>query len=106
MVETMVETKVVATMEAMVDVTMGTKAETTSDLQTKPDAEVILHASVATPFGTVPVGRSERGICSVELGDDVLDLERALSTEFPNAVMRSDDATMEPLVAAVARLVA
>ncbi|MFO7546717.1 MAG: methylated-DNA--[protein]-cysteine S-methyltransferase [Trueperaceae bacterium] len=70
------------------------------------DADEIVHASVATPFGTALVARSALGLCSVALGDDVLELERALSASFPNAVLRRDDAAMEPVVADVGRLVA
>lgn len=71
-----------------------------------PDVEQIVYASAATPFGTALVARSAHGICSVALGDDVLELERALSASFPNAVLHRDQAAMGRIVADVARLVA
>jgi AraC family transcriptional regulator, regulatory protein of adaptative response / methylated-DNA-[protein]-cysteine methyltransferase len=98
--------KMATTMAATTGTTMATTVEPMPDIEAKRDAEVIVHASVATPFGTVLVARSGRGICSVELGDDVLELERALSADFPDAVLRRDEAAMGPIVAAVAGLVA
>ena len=101
-VETKSEMKVEVTMETTTETTAKAAAEATMETKT----EVIVHASIPTPFGTVLVARSRRGICAVELGDDVRELERALSAEFPDAVLRRDDAAMEALVTAVAGLVA
>lgn len=45
----------------------------------------IRFATAKTPIGTLLVARTERGICSVMLGDTVEKLESELRTEFPKA---------------------
>ncbi len=45
----------------------------------------IRFASAATPFGWVQVAATDKGVCSVMLGDDAKTLARALEQEFPNA---------------------
>src|SRR5256886_12772120 len=60
-----------------------------SRAHTKPDVAAGLH-SVGYTIGDSPVGRllvaaTERGICSVKLGDSDAELEGALRREFPAA---------------------
>jgi len=53
----------------------------------------ISYGTAQTPFGRLLVAATDRGVCSVMLGDEVHALERALEREFPKATIgRSDDA--------------
>lgn len=45
----------------------------------------IRYGSQQTPFGWVQVAATDKGVCSVMLGDDELALERELGAEYPNA---------------------
>lgn len=56
----------------------------------------ISYATAQTRFGRLLVAATDRGICSVMLGDDAPALERTLEQEFPRATIgRSNDAVAE-----------
>jgi AraC family transcriptional regulator of adaptative response/methylated-DNA-[protein]-cysteine methyltransferase len=57
----------------------------------------IEYCAVACSLGWLMVGRTERGICSLTLGDDVVALERDLRSEFPEAELVSGDDSMSAL---------
>jgi len=50
-------------------------------------AEQIAFATGTTRFGWLLLAGTERGVCSVELGDDVKQLEQSLRRAFPEAVL-------------------
>jgi len=51
-------------------------------------AETDIQVSIGqTPFGTIGVGRTERGICAVRLGDSADDVNGSIRAEFPLASM-------------------
>jgi AraC family transcriptional regulator of adaptative response/methylated-DNA-[protein]-cysteine methyltransferase len=57
------------------------------------DGMQITYTIVASPFGKLLVGATERGVCAVALGDSDDALVRALREDFPRAlVARGDDA--------------
>ena len=56
---------------------------------------------VETSLGRLMVATTARGVCSVALGDDDAELERALRTELPRADVERDDASLAPTVAAL-----
>ena len=65
----------------------------------------IRYGTAQTPFGRLLVAATDRGVCSVMLGDDAPALERALEKEFPKATIgRSDDALAEWIGAIVRSL--
>jgi AraC family transcriptional regulator of adaptative response/methylated-DNA-[protein]-cysteine methyltransferase len=65
----------------------------------------IRFTTVATTLGTVLVGATERGLCSVTMGDDPEALEAELRREFPAAtIVRSDEELRRWAGAVVARL--
>jgi AraC family transcriptional regulator of adaptative response/methylated-DNA-[protein]-cysteine methyltransferase len=52
----------------------------------------IVYTIVASPFGRLLVGATERGVCAVALGDSDAKLVQALEADFPRAqVDRGDD---------------
>ena len=51
---------------------------------------------VPTPVGHLLAAATDRGLCSVMLGDDGSDLERRLGAEFPEARLERDDAALRP----------
>jgi AraC family transcriptional regulator of adaptative response/methylated-DNA-[protein]-cysteine methyltransferase len=51
----------------------------------------IAFASAETPLGRLLVAATEKGICSVRLGDSDEELERGLREEFAEAELRRDD---------------
>ena len=56
----------------------------------------VLYTIVESPFGRLLVGATERGVCSVALGDSDAALVAALETDFPRAAIeRADDAHRE-----------
>jgi AraC family transcriptional regulator of adaptative response/methylated-DNA-[protein]-cysteine methyltransferase len=60
-----------------------------------------------TNLGQIIVAGTERGLCSVAIGDDVTQLQRDLSAEFPGASIsraKADDAFMRRWVASVAAI--
>ena len=56
-----------------------------------------------SPLGRLLVGATERGVCSVCLGDSDRALETNLSAEYPQAEIRRDDATLSPWLTAFLR---
>jgi AraC family transcriptional regulator of adaptative response/methylated-DNA-[protein]-cysteine methyltransferase len=52
------------------------------------------------PLGRLLVGATERGVCAVCLGDSDKALETSLFSEYPQAVIHRDDATLSPWVTA------
>lgn len=67
--------------------------------------EEIQFAVGQTTLGAILVGRSERGICAILLGDDPDALIRDLEGRFPRANLIAGDTSFETLVAKVAGLV-
>lgn len=57
-----------------------------------------------TPFGSVIVGTTERGICWLALGDARGELEAGLRAEFPAATVLEDDGLGETVAAVLDRL--
>jgi AraC family transcriptional regulator, regulatory protein of adaptative response / methylated-DNA-[protein]-cysteine methyltransferase len=53
--------------------------------------ETIRYTTAKTAFGTLLVGATEKGVCSVMLGDATEPLVESLSGEFPRAELRRDD---------------
>jgi AraC family transcriptional regulator of adaptative response/methylated-DNA-[protein]-cysteine methyltransferase len=51
----------------------------------------ISYCTFATPLGTVLIGATEKGLCSVKLGDDAAKLERLLAEEFSAAQIDRQD---------------
>jgi AraC family transcriptional regulator of adaptative response/methylated-DNA-[protein]-cysteine methyltransferase len=51
----------------------------------------ITYTIVASPFGKLLVGATERGVCAVALGDSDAALVRALEQDFPRAEIRRGD---------------
>jgi AraC family transcriptional regulator of adaptative response/methylated-DNA-[protein]-cysteine methyltransferase len=65
----------------------------------------IRYATVASPLGRLLVGATERGVCSVALGDDDAALLMSLRREYPHAELeRAGDGLGEQLQAVVQRL--
>ncbi|MEO6264657.1 MAG: methylated-DNA--[protein]-cysteine S-methyltransferase [Luteimonas sp.] len=61
--------------------------------------ETIRWSLVATALGTALVATTQRGICMVELGDDVSALEAKLRDEFPQAQLQRVDAGRDEFLA-------
>ncbi|MFP5441786.1 MAG: methylated-DNA--[protein]-cysteine S-methyltransferase [Gammaproteobacteria bacterium] len=53
--------------------------------RTAAPAAAILFATTRTPLGTLLIAATDRGICSVQLGDDETALRQSLAVEFPRA---------------------
>lgn len=58
----------------------------------------ILYATFASPLGTVLIAGTERGLCSVKLGDGAL---KHLSEEFPEAEVVADAKKLAPIRSAI-----
>lgn len=61
------------------------------------------YAIVASPLGRLLVAGTERGVCSVKLGDRDAELVEDLHREFPAAQIRRDRSAMGEWVAAILR---
>jgi AraC family transcriptional regulator of adaptative response/methylated-DNA-[protein]-cysteine methyltransferase len=61
----------------------------------------IAFSTADSPVGRLLVAQTERGICSVSLGEDDAELEAALRNEYPRATVRRDDAALFPSIDAV-----
>lgn len=68
--------------------------------------ESIRWSTIETTLGPALVATTERGICMVELGDDVAALETKLRVEFPRAQCRRVDAGSDEFLAPRVRAVA
>jgi AraC family transcriptional regulator of adaptative response/methylated-DNA-[protein]-cysteine methyltransferase len=56
----------------------------------------IIYTIAACPLGRVLVAATERGVCSVALGDSDAELSAALFAEYPNASIDSRDTVISP----------
>ena len=56
----------------------------------------IVYTIADSPLGRLLVAATERGVCSVKLGDADAELARALFTEYPNASIDSKDTAISP----------
>src|SRR2546423_2817881 len=56
----------------------------------------IVYTIADSPLGRLLVAATERGVCSVTLGDSDAELARALFTEYPNASIDSKDTAISP----------
>ena len=54
-------------------------------------SELIRYTTLDTPLGVVLAARSNRGVCSVRVGDDEATLEKGLADEFSRATIERDD---------------
>lgn len=70
------------------------------------NGEAIRWSLVDTALGTALVAATQRGICMVELGDDVRALEDKLRDEFPKATLQRVDAGRDEFLAPRLRVVA
>jgi AraC family transcriptional regulator of adaptative response/methylated-DNA-[protein]-cysteine methyltransferase len=61
----------------------------------------IRYAVVPTELGYVLAATTERGLCSVALGDDPSELESGLRREYPAATIEHDDRNLQSLTEAV-----
>lgn len=59
------------------------------------------YALAACRLGLLLVGATERGICTVALGDQAEDLLTELRREFPHAALQDDPQTLEPWLCAI-----
>jgi AraC family transcriptional regulator of adaptative response/methylated-DNA-[protein]-cysteine methyltransferase len=64
---------------------------TASDYRAKGKGQRISYCSFPTPLGMVLVAATDRGICSVKLGDDAARLQRLLTEEFSEAEISKKD---------------
>jgi AraC family transcriptional regulator, regulatory protein of adaptative response / methylated-DNA-[protein]-cysteine methyltransferase len=62
---------------------------------------VISHTVVPTPVGQLLVAATERGLCSVMLGDSAAELEKALRQEYPAATLRTGNGDLEQFTSRV-----
>lgn len=72
-----------------------------SDYRARGKGQRIRYCTFATPLGTVLVAATERGVCSVAIGDDPLPLERRLTEEFSAARLTEDGRGLQGLRAAI-----
>jgi AraC family transcriptional regulator of adaptative response/methylated-DNA-[protein]-cysteine methyltransferase len=56
----------------------------------------IVYTIADSPLGRLLVAATERGVCSVKLGDSDAELARALFTEYPSASIDSKDTAISP----------
>src|SRR5581483_2271773 len=56
----------------------------------------IVYTIADSPLGRLLVAATERGVCSVTLGDSDAELTRALFAEYPNASIDSQDTSIAP----------
>ena len=64
----------------------------------KGHATLIHYTVTDSPLGKLLVATTEKGICSVRLGDDAAALKEELHTEFARAEVKEDDATLSDWV--------
>ena len=69
------------------------------------EGELIRYATAATTLGRVLVAATDRGVCSIELGDSDEALEARLVARFPGAKLAGDDPEFAGRVQAVVALV-
>jgi AraC family transcriptional regulator of adaptative response/methylated-DNA-[protein]-cysteine methyltransferase len=61
----------------------------------------IAFSIVATPVGQLLAAATERGLCSVKLGDDPSEIESQLRAEYPAAALERDDGALEQYTAQI-----
>jgi AraC family transcriptional regulator, regulatory protein of adaptative response / methylated-DNA-[protein]-cysteine methyltransferase len=61
----------------------------------------IRFTTTGSPYGRLLVGATERGICTVTLGDDDSALEAGLRREYPSAEIERDDEALQEWLAAI-----
>jgi AraC family transcriptional regulator of adaptative response/methylated-DNA-[protein]-cysteine methyltransferase len=61
----------------------------------------IRYTIVRSVLGQLLVAATDRGVCSVALGDTAEELEKGLTREFPSAELGRDDATLGPWAQAI-----
>lgn len=66
----------------------------------------IVWAVADSDLGRLLVAATDRGLCSIQLGDDDVDLAERLADEFPRAVLERDDDSLGTIVAAVLQIIA
>lgn len=66
------------------------------------DGTRIRYASRSTPMGWVLMAATERGVCTVALGDSVESLEEALREEFPRAELAAAGKELDPWMDSIA----
>ena len=77
------------------DLTVACTAMTPGELKARGKGLVIKSGRAKSPFGTVVVGVTDRGVCHLEFADD----DRGLRAEFANAEFVVDDAAADDVVA-------
>jgi AraC family transcriptional regulator of adaptative response/methylated-DNA-[protein]-cysteine methyltransferase len=63
----------------------------------------ISYAIARCPLGWVLVGGTKFGVCAVCMGNTEEEVEKALSEQFPNAIMRRDDLALAEWVSQIMR---
>ncbi|MBC7789701.1 MAG: methylated-DNA--[protein]-cysteine S-methyltransferase [Anaerolineae bacterium] len=63
----------------------------------------VQYAIAESPLGRLLVGATERGVCSVCLGDDDAELEQCLRLQYPGADVQRNDAAVAGHVEAILR---
>lgn len=58
------------------------------------------YAVVECPLGFMLVAATEKGVCAIKLGDEVVRLKAGLVEEFPRAVLREDGGSLGPFLLA------
>lgn len=76
--------------------TDGRLGMTPSSYRSGGAGETIHHACRDTALGLLMMAATPRGICFVQFGEDVQQLERQLGAEFPRATLRPSDARDSP----------
>lgn len=66
---------------------------------------LIRYTTLVTPLGVVLAARSQRGVCSVRVGDDEERLEKELAHEFVHATIERDDEGLGDVAIALAQAV-
>src|SRR5687768_550642 len=61
---------------------------TARDYRAKGKGQRIAYCSFSSPLGTVLLAATDKGLCSVKLGDDTARLRRLLADEFSEAEIR------------------
>ena len=79
---------------------------TPAQYQKRGDRMMLRFTTCRSDLGEVLVAASDKGICSVTLGDDAAVLEAGLRAEFTDAVIARDDAGLRDWLDAVMALIA
>jgi AraC family transcriptional regulator, regulatory protein of adaptative response / methylated-DNA-[protein]-cysteine methyltransferase len=74
-----------------------------SALRKGGEGERMQFSIVASPLGRLLVAYTERGVCSVAMGDDDARLERQLRAEFPRAIISAAGSTLHAWISAIVK---